>query len=231
MATQTRPRRRRSGPMSRVDTAWLRMERPTNPMMITGVLMLAEPLSLDRLRRVVDKRFLAYVRFRQKAMDTLAGASWRDDEHFELDWHVQPAALPGRASGPETEKRAQERFVGQLASSPLDKTRPLWQFHFVERYHGGSALVARIHHSYADGIALVQVLLSLTDTQRDAGKGKDLARAWLKDEGTEVARRVGAVERYAKLGGRMIEKGMDMVQDPTLAAMLAKGSWATTSAS
>ena len=33
-------------PMSKVDTAWLRMERPTNLMMITGVMMFAGPLAL-----------------------------------------------------------------------------------------------------------------------------------------------------------------------------------------
>lgn len=222
MPAQKRPSRTRREPMSRVDTAWLRMERPTNPMMITGVLMVDETMSLARLRRVVDKQFLSYTRFRQKAVDTPAGASWRDDPHFDLDWHVQPAALPGRGNSAGAEKRALERYVSQLASSPLDKSRPLWQFHMVERYQGGSALVARIHHSYADGIALVQVLLSLTDTERGAGKGKDLSKAWLKDDGVELARRVGAVERYARLGNRMLEKGIDMVQDPTLAAVLAK---------
>jgi diacylglycerol O-acyltransferase / wax synthase len=231
MATQKPRKRARREPMSRVDTAWLRMERPTNPMMITGVLMFAEPMSLERLKRVIDKRFLAYARFRQKAVDTPAGAAWQDDAHFDLDWHVQLAALPGRgerrrpaSNGKDggAEKRALERFVSQLASSPLDKHRPLWQFHLVESYGGGSALVARLHHSYADGIALVQVLLSLTDTDRDAGKGKDLAKAWLKQDGADVARRVGAVERYTRLGGRMFEKGMEMYRDPTLAAMLAK---------
>ena len=68
-------RRPRREPMSRVDTAWLRMERPTNPMMITGVLMFDEPMTIERLRDVVRKRFLAYPRFRQKAVDTPAGAS------------------------------------------------------------------------------------------------------------------------------------------------------------
>ncbi|MBC7990073.1 MAG: wax ester/triacylglycerol synthase family O-acyltransferase [Luteimonas sp.] len=212
--------------MSRVDTAWLRMERPTNPMMITGVLMLAEPMPLPRLKRVVEKRFLDYARFRQKAVDTPAGASWRDDEHFDLDWHVQLSALPGRGDRrrPQkgnAEKRALERFVSQLASSPLDKSKPLWQFHLIEHYQGGSALIARIHHSYADGIALVQVLLSLTDTAREPGKA-ELAKTWLKQDGDKVARRVGAVERYTKLGGKMLEKGMEMYRDPTLAAMLAK---------
>jgi len=134
---------------------------------------------------------------------------------------VQLAALPGRADKRYSEKIALERFVSQLASSPLDKTKPLWQFHLVEHYQGGSALVARIHHSYADGIALVQVLLSLTDTAREPGKG-ELAKTWLKQDGAKVAHRVGAVQRYAKLGGKVLEKGMEMYRDPTFASMLAK---------
>ena len=223
MAT-SKPLRREA--MSRVDTAWLRMERPTNPMMITGVLMFAEPMSLDRLKRVVRQRFLAYSRFLQKAVHTPTGASWQDDPHFDLDWHVRLSALPGRNDRRVSEKIALERFVSQLASSPLDKHRPLWQFHLVESYQGGSALVARIHHSYADGIALVQVLLSLTDTARVPGKADALSKAWLKQEGAAVARRVGAVDRYMKLGGKMVEQGMAMgisvYRDPTLAGVLAK---------
>lgn len=219
MATRTGARRRgRREPMSRVDTAWLRMERPTNPMMITGVLMFAEPMSLERLKRVVKQRFLSYRRFRQKAVVTPAGAQWENDLNFNLDWHVQHAALPGRA-----DKRSLERFVSQLASSPLNHDRPLWQFHLVERFDGGgSALVARIHHSYADGIALVQVLLSLTDTQPDEGDGSELPRTWLKKEHAGVARRVGAVDRYVQLGSKVVEKGLEMYRDPSLAAVLAK---------
>ena len=127
MATKARRKRATREPMSRVDTAWLRMERGTNPMMITGVLMFAEPMSLKALKQVVKTRFLDYARFRQKPVDTPAGAYWQDDEHFDLDWHVQLSALPGKGG-----KRALERFVSQLASSPLDASRPLWQFHLVE---------------------------------------------------------------------------------------------------
>ncbi len=210
----TRKRSRRE-PMSRVDTAWLRMERPTNPMMITGVLMFAEPMSLERLKRVVKQRFLAYKRFRQKAVETPGGVSWQTDVNFDLDWHVQHAALPGKG-----DKRAFERYVSQLASTQLSHDRPLWQFHLVERYGGGSALVARIHHCYADGIALVQVLLSLTDTSPDGGN--ELSRTWLKKDHADVARRVGAVDRYMQLGSKVVEKGMEMYRDPSLAGVLAK---------
>ncbi len=213
--------RLRREPMSRVDTAWLRMERPTNPMMITGVLMFAEPMSLAQLKRVIQQRFLAYARFRQKPVDGAAGAQWVEDEHFDLDWHVRLSGLPGRA-GKASEKRALERFVSQLASSPLDPTKPLWQFHLVERYQGGSAVVARIHHCYADGIALVQVLLSLTDTSRESSASSRLDKAWLKEQAAPVARRVGAMERYMKLGGKAFEQGMAMMQDPSLATLLAR---------
>ena len=220
MAKRARRRPTRE-PMSRVDTAWLRMERGTNPMMITGVLMFAEPMSLKALKQVIKTRFLEYARFCQKPVETPAGAYWEADEHFDLDWHVQLAALPGKG-----DKRSLERFVSQLASSPLDAGRPLWQFHLVEGFDGGSALIARIHHSYADGMALVQVLLSLTDTSPTPVKGSELGKAWLKEQAVPVAQRVGAAQRAmksaSKLAAQGIGVGMSMYRDPTFASMLAK---------
>jgi len=193
----------------------LRMERPTNLMMITGVLMFDTPMPLDRLRKVIRERFLSYPRFHQKAVDGPTGATWEDDADFELDWHVRLTALPGAAGKPEL-----ERFVSSLASTPLDQTKPLWQFHLVESYRGGSALVTRIHHCYADGIALVQVLLSLTDTTAEAGKGSDLESVWLNEEVPSGSRRTG-FERYRKIGSQVLSKGMEMYRDPSLAAVLA----------
>lgn len=216
MAKQGERKLRREA-MSKVDTAWLRMERPTNLMMITGVLMFASPLGLERLKRVVKERFLAYPRFLQKAEDGPAGASWQEDADFDLDWHVRLTALPGKGG-----KKELQRLAGQLASTPLDKSKPLWQFHLVERFEGGSALIARIHHCYADGIALVQVLLSLTDTTPTARRGSDLGRAWLKEDGAKVAKRVGALDRYMQMGGKVLEKGMEMYRDPSLGMVLAK---------
>ena len=204
-------------PMSRVDTAWLRMERATNLMMITGVMMFESHLDIRTLRKVIETKFLAYPRFRQKAVDGPTGAFWQDDTDFDLDWHIRLTALPGKGG-----KRDLERLTSQLASTPLDKSKPLWQFHLVERYNGGSALISRIHHCYADGIALVQVLLSLTEMGEDDKRKKSLARRWLKEEEhAPVAKRVGAIDRYMQLGNKMLEKGMDFYRDPSLAAVLA----------
>lgn len=207
----------RKTPMSRVDTAWLRMERATNLMMITGVMMFESHLDIRTLRKVIEQKFLAYPRFRQKAVDGPTGAVWQDDADFDLDWHIRLTALPGKGG-----KRELERLTSQLASTPLDKSKPLWQFHLVERYDGGSALISRIHHCYADGIALVQVLLSLTEMGEDDKRRKSLAKRWLKkEEHAPVAKRVGAIDRYMQLGNKMLEKGMDFYRDPSLAAVLA----------
>ena len=88
---------RASEPMSKVDTAWLRMETPTNLMMITGVMMFDQRMDIRRFKRILAERFLAYRRFRQKAVDKPSGASWETDRDFDLDWHVRMTALPGAA--------------------------------------------------------------------------------------------------------------------------------------
>jgi len=148
--------------IAKVDTAWLRMEQPTNLMMITGVVTLERPVDYKRLLETVETRWLAFKRFRQKAVRGPRGAEWVTDEDFEIHAHVRRVALPGKADQAELEE-----FVSDLASTALDPSRPLWQFHYIENYTGGPVLVQRIHHCYADGIALVQVFLSLTDTSAE----------------------------------------------------------------
>jgi diacylglycerol O-acyltransferase / wax synthase len=144
--------------MSAVDRTWLRMERPTNPMVVMGLLVVNRPLKIAALRQVVLQRFLTFERFRcVPVVDTLGGR-WVRDEQFNLDDHVLRVALAAPA-----DKRGLEALAGELASTPLNTGRPLWTFHLIERYRGGSALIIRIHHSYADGIALMHVLATLAD--------------------------------------------------------------------
>ena len=60
--------------ISPVDTAWLRMDRPTNLMMIVGVMMFDGPMDYARLRRTLEARLLPYRRFRQKVVHDATGA-------------------------------------------------------------------------------------------------------------------------------------------------------------
>jgi diacylglycerol O-acyltransferase / wax synthase len=144
--------------MAPVDTTWLRMERPTNLMVIVGVIVLEGPVDMGRLEATLAKRLLAIPRFRQRTDTRPTGTWWTDDPHFDINRHIKRIRLPG-ASG----KAELQRFVAELASTPLDPEHPRWQFHIIEDYEGGVAIVARIHHAIGDGIAMIGVLLSLTD--------------------------------------------------------------------
>lgn len=124
--------------MSKVDTAWLRMEQPTNLMMINGVIFLGGALDYERLLQTIEQRFLTFRRFTQKASDGAAGAHWVTDPDFDTSWHVRRTALPGKA-----DKEELELLVSDLASTPLDPERPLWQFHVVENFIEGPVIIVR----------------------------------------------------------------------------------------
>src|SRR2546429_7388440 len=74
--------------MSSVDVAWLRMDRPSNLMVICGVLAMHERIRIARLRSTVVSRFLRYPRFRQRPVKVAGGYQWQSDEHFDLAHHV-----------------------------------------------------------------------------------------------------------------------------------------------
>ncbi len=147
--------------MTKVDTAWLRMDSPSNLMMIMGVWTLEPAIGYRDLCRRIEERLLKYDRFRQRVEQDAAGATWVEDTSFDIERHVVREKLPKHRKG-EQEAALQQR-VGQIAMQPLDRAHPLWCFHLVEHYGGGSALIVRIHHCIADGIALISVTMSLVD--------------------------------------------------------------------
>jgi WS/DGAT/MGAT family acyltransferase len=171
--------------MSRVDTAWLRMDNDVNLMMIVGVWLLEPAIDYAQLCERVGAKLLRYDRFRQKVVQDPVGALWVDDEAFDIHHHVVREKLVRRKG--QSERAALQALCGKLATQPLDPKRPLWQFHLIDGYEGGSALIVRIHHCIGDGIALISVALSITDggsdpparhkrAAEDAGDGD-----WLSD--------------------------------------------------
>lgn len=150
--------------MSKVDTAWLRMDNDANLMMIVGVWQLAPGVKYAAVCERIENSLLKYDRFKQRVMEDAAGATWVMDRNFDLVNHVVQEKL---AKSANQEQALQDR-VAVLATQPLDPKRPLWQIHLIEDYTGpdgvkGSAMIVRIHHCIADGIALISVTMSLVD--------------------------------------------------------------------
>ena len=151
--------------MTRVDTAWLRMDNDVNLMMIVGVWLVEPGVGYEALCERVSDKLLKYARFRQKVVEDAMGANWVEDEDFDVEHHVIEQTLH-RSPG-QSEREALQDLVGDLSTTPLNMARPLWQFHLIPDYEGGSALVARIHHCIADGIALISVMMTITDGGTD----------------------------------------------------------------
>jgi diacylglycerol O-acyltransferase len=201
--------------MSRVDTAWLRMDNDVNLMMIVGVWLLQPAITYQALEeRVVDK-LLKYRRFRQKVVEDAMGASWVDDDDFELSHHLVRHTLKRRRG--QSERAALQQLAGELSTTPLDRAHPLWQFHLIESYEGGSALIARVHHCIADGIALISVMLSITDggidpPARKLKKSEESEGDWLTDAVVKpfTDLTVKAIGMY----GSGVAKSMEMLANP-----------------
>lgn len=191
-------------PISNVDTAWLRMDRPTNLMQIVGVLLFEGDLDYERLCASIERRMLSFCRFRQLAVADSTGYVWQDDPDFNLDHHLHREVLPGAAGKAEL-----EQFVADLASTPLSPNRPLWEMHLVDTSLGGQALVMRIHHSIADGIAMVGVILSMTDSSPGKAGGHPRPHIAQEDEDEEdglwakyvdLLNNPGKILDYARIG-------------------------------
>ncbi len=149
-------------PLAAIDHAWLRMDEPTNLMIINGVLVLGAPLDRERLRRLLGERLLPIPRFRQRVVMKGGDPFWEEVPAVDLDAHLVEVTLP--APGGDAELR---ELVSAQMSEPLDLARPLWAFQLVQGYKGGSAVLCRLHHCIGDGMALLLVLLSLTDVEAE----------------------------------------------------------------
>lgn len=147
--------------MSKVDTAWLRMDCPSNLMMILGVWIIQPSVTYPAVCQRIEERLLKYPRFSQRVQLDATGANWVTDVDFEIKRHVLLEVLP--ASAKKHPKQALQQRLGELAMQPLDARYPLWDFRLVEHFDGGSALLVRIHHCIADGLALISVIQTLVD--------------------------------------------------------------------
>ncbi len=205
--------------MSKVDTAWLRMDCPSNLMMINGVWTVSPGIALEALRERIQERLLQYPRFRQRVVEDAAGATWVDDQRFDIAAHVQSARLPRRKG--QSQQAALQQFVGDLATQPLDPKRPLWHFYLVEDFTGddglpGSALVVRLHHCIADGIALISVTMSIVDGGAEPPKRRKKAPAsaedWIAD--TLIKPFTGMTVKALDMVGESAAKSLHVLLDP-----------------
>ena len=108
---------------------------------------------------------------------------------------------------------------------PLDRNRPLWQVYMVDGLGDGAALISRMHHCIADGIALARVMLSLADSEPDAGIGAPAERrAGSSRRGPVMGIASSAMHALGAVGTASltaVRQGAQIATSPSHAATLA----------
>jgi diacylglycerol O-acyltransferase / wax synthase len=117
-----------------------------------------QPATYDALRAQVREALPLIEPFHWKLVHVpgnLGQPYWFDTADLDVDYHVRRAAVPS-PGGP----RELAETISEIASTSLERDRPLWQVWFVEGLANGHiAYVAKVHHALADGVASARLLL------------------------------------------------------------------------
>ncbi len=85
---------------------------------------------------------------------------WVNDGEFSMSRHVRRHTLDAPGGNEELSD-----YIGEVASTELDRKKPLWEMHIVDGLMGGRmALVTKMHHTIIDGetgVDMMPYLLSM----------------------------------------------------------------------
>jgi diacylglycerol O-acyltransferase / wax synthase len=155
--------------MSGLDASFLYFETPNMHMHVVGVIVFdpstaGEDYSIERVKEMLRSRLHLVPQFRRKLAPVpfnLHHPVWVEDADFDLDYHVRRIGCPA----PGTERELGE-IVGDVASRPLDRSRPLWEMYVVEGLaNGHMAAIAKMHHCTIDGVSGANLMVHLFDLQ------------------------------------------------------------------
>jgi len=127
---------------------------------------------IEAFRRVIHSRLYLLEPFCYQLVDIplkLHHPMWRENCDVDLTYHVRPWRLPAPGG-----RRELDEAIGEIASTPLDRDRPLWEMYFVEGLTDGRiAVVGKIHHALADGVAAANLLARGMDLTSGPERDRD----------------------------------------------------------
>src|SRR3954469_5713704 len=119
---------------------------------------------VEEFRKVLHGRLYKLDPFRYQLIEVpgkIHHPMWRENCEVDLDYHVRPYRVDSPGG-----RRELDEAVGKIASTPLDRSSPLWEMYFIEGLADGKiAVLGKIHHALADGVASANLM----------GRGMDLS--------------------------------------------------------
>ena len=158
--------------LSLVDSLFLYLETPQTPMNIASLTIFtpASPVPdlFARFREHTYARLDLLPSYRRRLEMTPLGLDhpvWVTDDSVDPDDHIRHIVLP--KPGTIEQLRA---CVAELHAVPLDRARPLWEYHLIEGLERGAfAVYIKMHHCDMDGIAGMSTLDVVYDLSPDGG--------------------------------------------------------------
>ena len=215
----------RTKPMTPLDAAWFHIDGPANLAQVTGLLLTRERLDFEKVKEVYRRRLPRFERFHQRVVEPVLPVGpprWEDVPRFEVEEQMHHVAVPA-----PHDRAAFLELVSDLASTPLDRERPLWQVHVVDDVEGGGALVMRFHHCMGDGTAMMALSQQLFDTSPGTAPEEEKPAPMHPEAGlldrligpalAEVVRHPGRLAEAAELaasGAGMLLEELRQPKDP-----------------
>ncbi|GAC1611544.1 MAG: wax ester/triacylglycerol synthase family O-acyltransferase [Mycobacteriales bacterium] len=153
--------------LSGLDAAFLAMETSAVFGHVGSVCVIdpstsPEPLTLDRLTSLIDRRLHMIPPFRRRLVEVPLGLDqpyWIEDPGFDIEYHVRELAL----AEPGDDKQLAEQ-AARLHARPLDRRRPLWELYLIHGLQGGrKAIYTKVHHAAIDGVSGNDILAAVLD--------------------------------------------------------------------
>ena len=161
-------------PLGGIDGLFLHLETRTMPMHVGSmhVYRLPRRFSGDfttRLRHHLAERLHLSPVFTRRLAPMplrLSNPAWIDADRVDLAYHVREIRLPAPGDA-----AALQDCVARLHAEPMDRDRPLWQFHVLQGLDlpGCIGFYGKVHHAALDGqaaVAMVQAFLDVHATPR-----------------------------------------------------------------
>jgi diacylglycerol O-acyltransferase / wax synthase len=186
--------------------------------------------SFELFRRTLLRRLHLLEPLRYKLVDIplkLHHPMWLEKCELDLDYHVRRIRVPGPGG-----RRELDQVIGEVASTPLDRTRPLWEMHFTEGMADHRfAVIGKVHHALADGVASANLMARALDLKLGAPDEREsydscslpsrteLVRAAARDHVQHIKELPAMVKDSVSGVGRVRRRAQERGHHPDLARM------------
>lgn len=167
--------------LSGLDATFLYVETKTMHMQVSMLVVLdpkgsAAGYDHARLERLIEVRARETPKLTRRLLDVpleVHHPVWVEDPDFDPIHHIKRVACPEPGGVAELSE-----LCGRINSTPLDRTRPLWEIWIIEGLADGKvAILAKVHHALTDGVAGATLLANMFSLSPELPKVELTAQA------------------------------------------------------